>query len=122
MNDPLPVRMLLVSSDLMAASRLAGIARGTGAEVETLANPAGTPRGTAFDVVLLDLQSLAGDIAAHVARSRELGGATIQVVAFGPHVWKERLEAAVAAGADLAVSRGTVMDDLAGLLARVASR
>jgi DNA-binding NarL/FixJ family response regulator len=122
MTDATPVRVLLVSTDLMAASRVAGIARTTGADVETLAGPVGTPRGTAFDVVLLDLQSLSGDVTAQVARGRALGGDAAKVVAFGPHVWKERLDAALAAGADLAVSRGTVMEDFASLLARLAPR
>jgi hypothetical protein len=43
-------------------------------------------------------------------------------VAFGPHVWKERLEAAVAAGADAAATRGEVMEGLAALLDRVSPK
>jgi len=117
-----PLRVLLVSGDLMASSRLAGIGRGAGVEVETLAAPGGMPHGTAFDVVLIDLQSLPGDPAAHVARARQLGGATAKVVAFGPHVWKERLDAAISAGADDAVSRGAVMESLPDLLARWTGR
>jgi len=112
------IHVLLVSSDLMATSRLAAAGRGAGAEVETLASIAGTPRSAAYDAVILDLQSLAGDPAGHVARGRELGGAGAKVIAFGPHVWKDRLDAAVAAGADDAVSRGEVMGGLPALLGR----
>ncbi|MEI6504378.1 MAG: hypothetical protein WCO90_00675 [Planctomycetota bacterium] len=113
-----PTRILLISSDLMSTSRLVGIGHAAGAAVETLASPAGTPQGAACDVVLLDLQSLAGEIAAHITRARELGGTSAKVVAYGPHVWKDRLDAAVAAGADDAVSRGEVMGGLPALLAR----
>jgi hypothetical protein len=48
--------------------------------------------------------------------------ATGHVVAFGPHVWKERLDAAVEAGADTAATRGEVMEGLAALLDRVAPK
>ena len=112
------LRMLLISSDLMASSRLAGAVQSVGATLETLAGAAGVPRGEAFDLVLLDLQSLPADPASLVARARELGGPTARVVAFGPHVWKDRLDAAVAAGADEAVSRGEVMGDVAAVIRR----
>jgi len=112
-----PLRVLLVSADLMATSRMAGLAREAGAELETLAAPHGAPRAEAYDVVLLDLQSLPGEPATLVARARHLGGATAKVVAFGPHVWREKLDAALAAGADDAVSRGEVLGGLPGLLA-----
>jgi DNA-binding response OmpR family regulator len=111
------IHVLLVSSDLMATSRLAAAGREAGAEVETLASIAGTPRSAAYDAVLLDLQSLAGDPAGHISRGRALGGNGAKVIAFGPHVWKDRLDAAVAAGADHAVSRGEVMTGLPALLA-----
>ncbi|MCE9629645.1 MAG: hypothetical protein K8S94_02850 [Planctomycetia bacterium] len=115
-------RILLITSDLMATSRMAGMGPETGATIEILASPAGTPQGATYDVVLLDLQSLAGDIASHVARARQLGGPAATVVAYGPHVWKDKLDAAVAAGADDAVSRGEIMGGLPALLARWCSR
>jgi DNA-binding response OmpR family regulator len=112
------ISILLVSSDLMATSRLASIGREAGADVETLATVAGTPRAAGYDVVLLDLQSLPGEPGGNVARGKALGGDGAKVIAFGPHVWKDRLDAAVAAGADDAVSRGEVMGGLPMLLAR----
>ncbi len=115
MNVP---QVLLISSDLMASSRLAGAVRSAGAELETLAGAAGVPRAGGFDIVLLDLQSLAADPASLVARARELGGPAAKVVAFGPHVWQDRLDAAVAAGADEAVSRGAMMGDVAAVIRR----
>jgi len=113
-----PRRILLVSSDLMASSRLAGVARGLG---DTLDVRATTPAATddAYDVVLLDIQSCP-DPAAAIAGGRACAGQGGRVIAFGPHVWKERLDAAVAAGADAAATRGEVMEGLAALLTRVA--
>jgi hypothetical protein len=115
-----PRRILLVSSDLMASSRLAGVVRGLGDTLEVRATLASMPAdGPAYDVVLLDIQSCADPAAAIpvARRSTTEGGA---VIAFGPHVWKDRLDAAVTAGADVAASRGEVMEGLPALLARVA--
>lgn len=111
-------RILVITADLMATSRMAGMGGATGATIEILGSTAGTPQGASYDVVLLDLQSLAGDVAPAVTRAREFGGPTARVVAYGPHVWKDKLDAAVAAGADEAVSRGEIMGGLATLLAR----
>jgi hypothetical protein len=59
---------------------------------------------------------------AAIASGRGWAGQGGAVIAFGPHVWKERLEAAVAAGADAAASRGEVLEGLAGLLDRTCPR
>ena len=112
-------RILLVSSDLMASSRLAGVVRGGGGTLDVQATPAGVEAGAAYDVVLVDIQSCP-DPAAAIARLRDTAGPRGAVIAFGPHVWKDRLEAAVAAGADAAASRGEVMEGLTALLDRVA--
>jgi hypothetical protein len=53
---------------------------------------------------------------------REAAGPQGTVIAFGPHVWKDRLEAAVAAGADAAATRGEVMEGLMALLDRITPR
>jgi CheY-like chemotaxis protein len=116
------MHVLLVSSDLLATSRLVAAGREADAEVETLASIAGTPRAAAYDVVLLDLQSPGGDIAGRVTRVKALGGEGARVIAFGPHVWKAKLDEAVAAGADEAVSRGEVLGGLPLLLTRWSGR
>jgi hypothetical protein len=115
-----PRRILLVSSDLMASSRLAGAVRGLGDVLEVRAAVSSAPAdGPPYDVVLLDIQSCPDPAAAiPLARGWVMEGGG--VIAFGPHVWKDRLEAAVKAGADMAASRGEVMEGLAALLARVA--
>jgi DNA-binding NarL/FixJ family response regulator len=112
-------RILLVSSDLMAASRLAGVVRGGGGTLDVQATLAGIAAGSTYDVVLVDIQSCS-DPAAAMGRLREAAGPHGTVIAFGPHVWKERLEAAVAAGADAAATRGEVMEGLPALLDRMA--
>ena len=114
-------RILLVSSDLMASSRLAGVARGLGDTLDVRASLAAVAADTPYDVVLIDIQSCP-DPSATIAQGRQTAGAAGKVVAFGPHVWRERLEAAVAAGADEAATRGEVMEGLAALLNRVAPK
>jgi DNA-binding NarL/FixJ family response regulator len=103
----------------MAASRLAGAVRGGGDTLDVQASLAGIAAGSTYDVVLVDIQSCS-DPAAAMRRLREAAGPQGTVIAFGPHVWKERLEAAVAAGADAAASRGEVMEGLPALLDRLA--
>lgn len=117
-----PRRILLVSSDLMASSRLAGVARGLGDTLDVRAALAAADADAApYDVVLLDIQSCP-DAAAAIVRGRAWAGQGGAVIAFGPHVWKDRLDAAVAAGADAAASRGEVLEGLAGLLDRICPR
>ncbi|MFM7205604.1 MAG: hypothetical protein ACKO4T_02885 [Planctomycetaceae bacterium] len=109
-------RVLLVTTDLLASSRLAG--QSSGLVIEIAGSPAAAAAGP-YDIVLLDVQACP-DTAAAVAAARAAVRSAGIVIAFGPHVWKERLAAAVAAGADAAASRGEVLEGLAALLARVA--
>ena len=119
------LKILLVSPDLMATSRIAGLCREAGATLETLRSLADAPHGGPHDVVLLDLQSLADDPAVVVTRARLAVGARANadglpptIVAFGPHVARERLALARDAGADDVVSRGELLGGFAGLLKR----
>jgi hypothetical protein len=120
------LRILLVSPDLMATSRIAGLCREAGASLETLRSLTETPHGGPPDIVLVDLQALTEDPAVIVTRARVLavepraGGqaAGSTVVAFGPHVARERLALARDAGADDVVSRGELLGGFAGLLRR----
>ena len=117
------LKILLVSPDLMATSRIAGLCREAGATLETLRGLGETPHGGPHQVVLLDLQALAEDPAVIVTRARLLadgsgGGDGPRLVAFGPHVARERLALARAAGADDVVSRGELLGGFAGLLRR----
>jgi CheY-like chemotaxis protein len=122
MDDDL--RILLVSPDLMATSRLAALGREHGARLETLRSVEATPRDCACDVVLLDLQSTPGDPAVIVSRLRSLlpadgaAGPPPLLVAFGPHVARQRLDDALAAGADEVLSRGELLGSFPALVRR----
>ena len=118
-------QILLVSPDLMSTSRIAGMDRSAIARVETLRSLDDVPKNGPFALALIDLQALAGDAAVIVSRVRAIletlpaqADAPFRLVAFGPHVHKQRLEDATAAGADAAVSRGELLGGFAGLINR----
>jgi len=109
------VRLLLRSPDLLIASRLAGT---PGVAVTT------DPTAGPFDLVVVDLSApgAAGDL---VAAARQLaaeqagaGQGMAVVIAFGPHVARDRLADAAAAGADDVVSRGELLGSFPALVAR----
>ena len=124
--DSPATKILLVSPDLMATSRIAGLCREAGASLETLRSLADSPHGGPYDVVLLDLQAVAEDPAVIVTRAQSLAGtrgaaspgAGPRIVAFGPHVARERLALARDAGADDVVSRGELLGSFSALLRR----
>lgn len=118
-------RVLLVSPDLMVASRIAGLATACGVAVDTSVSLDANPPGTGYRVAILDLQGLRGDAADLVSRARARlatvgppDGAGPALVAFGPHVATDVLAAARAAGADEVVSRGQLLGDFASIVAR----
>jgi CheY-like chemotaxis protein len=123
--QPAGTRILLVSPDLLSTSRIAGLARDAAVRLETLRSVDGPlPSGT-YDLVLLDLQALAGDPAVLVTRVRALlagqpseAGRQPCLVAFGPHVAKQRLDQARDAGADAAISRGELLGGFPAILKR----
>ena len=115
--------ILLVSPDLFTSSRIAGLARSVNGTLTTLRAAEQPTAAGPWEVVLVDLEALRGDPAAIVAgvlagpaRPRTEGGPRPRIIAFGPHVAKERLDRARAAGADAAVSRGEMLGDFAGVL------
>jgi CheY-like chemotaxis protein len=123
---PDELKVLLVSPDLMATSRIAGLCREAGATLETLRALTDIPHGGPHDVILLDLQAIVEDPAIVVTRARTLisgqpsapTGQRPTIVAFGPHVARERLALARDAGADDVVSRGELLGGFAGLIRR----
>jgi hypothetical protein len=116
------LRILLVSPDLMAISRLAALARQAEGTLESLRSLDASPREDGYDLVLIDLQGMADDPALLVSRVRtSIAGRDAvgpRVVAFGPHVATARLEQARTAGADDAVSRGELLGAFPALLRR----
>jgi len=114
--------ILLVSPDLLSTSRIAGLAQPLPARVETLRRIEDPLPGGPYDLVLVDLQTVPGTAAEIVSRALMLcegsGEERARLVAFGPHVAKERLAEALAAGADAVVSRGELLGDFATLVQR----
>jgi CheY-like chemotaxis protein len=117
------VQILLVSPDLLAISRLSGLAKEANVHVETLRSLDAVPEGKQFNLVLLDIGSLSGDPATLLCSARDLvairGGPPI--VTFGPHVAKDRFADAIAAGAAAALSRGEVLGGLTEIVRRYAT-
>lgn len=108
---------VILSTDLMLGSQLSGAAARTGVSVQSCGSAEKlleriAPGDTAL--VILDLGLPGLDVAALVAAIRQRS-ATAKIIAFGPHVHKERLAAAAAAGCDRVMSRGqfhATMDEL----------
>ncbi|MCA9239952.1 MAG: response regulator transcription factor [Planctomycetales bacterium] len=99
--------ILLVTTDLMAASMLAGAAKSASAELQVSSPTAAAEAVTTHppQVVIVDLGSLAGD-ATPVLQSIRDASPDARLIAFGPHVHKQKLEQAKAAGYDRVMSRG----------------
>jgi hypothetical protein len=110
----------------MVTSRVAALAREAGGSVETLRSPDQSPSSATYDLVLLDLQAVPGDAAVIVSQThaiisrfdRESSDAPVRLVAFGPHVAKQRLDDAKAAGADAVVSRGELLGSFPAIIRR----
>ncbi len=121
---PQSPQLLLISPDLMSTSKLAGLTRQADGLLETLRSLDARPRNIHYDVVLLDVQAFADDPAVVVSRVRSLLDSLPEkrppprLIAFGPHVHKQRLDDAVAAGVDEAVSRGELFGAFPALIRR----
>ena len=119
-----PLNILLISPDLMSTSKLAGLAKEANGLLETLRSLSEQPRSKHYDLVLLDIQAFQEDPAVLVAKVRLLldnisqKDTDMRLIAFGPHVHKQRLDDAVAAGVDEAVSRGELFGGFPALLRR----
>ncbi len=113
-----PDPVLALVSDLFFGSRIAAAARAAGVAVRTVRTLAelervlgeGAPR-----LVLVDLEAPGADPLEAIARCRRLASPP-RVVAFGPHVQEELLDAARARGADEALPRGALTASLPRLL------
>jgi len=119
-------QILLVSPDLLSTSRIAGLAREAGGRLATLRNLDDPLPSGSYDLVLLDLQAMSGDPAVLVTKviallnpQRESQPRKLaRIVAFGPHVAKDRLDQAKAAGADASVSRGELLGGFPAIVKR----
>lgn len=118
------MNIVLLSTDLMAVSRIEGAAAAIGASVQVTRDTVAAVtccKEIGAAALLVDLSAPAIDWATF----REFATAadrSTQIVAFGPHVHKERLEAARAAGCDSVLSRGQFFNELGTLVAAWKSR
>jgi len=112
---------ILLCPDLLFSSRVAAAGERAGVSVVTALGPAALiDRLSEFpgSLVILDLGQSGLDIAAIVLQLRALPHGPREIVAFGPHVQSERLEAARAAGCDHVLSRGQFNSQIDEILAR----
>jgi DNA-binding response OmpR family regulator len=103
--------VVMVTSDLMFASRAAAVAKGLAIALRVVA-----ARQAAADwcakaegdvkLVIVDLETVGADLQAVVAAVKHSVETPPVILAYGPHVQENRLKAAKAAGCDVVLSRG----------------
>ncbi|MGL4514922.1 MAG: hypothetical protein ACRCT8_17690 [Lacipirellulaceae bacterium] len=100
------MKAVLLSTDLIAHSSAEGAARRAGVPFAVVPPGRATERvDEGVGLVAIDLTSPIDDLPGLI-RSLFALAPDATLVAFGPHVHEERLEAAKLAGCDLVVSRG----------------
>ncbi|MFO7259926.1 MAG: hypothetical protein DIU52_002140 [bacterium] len=113
--------VLALAADLLFASRIRATAAAIGATVHLVRSAEellARARETSPRLVLIDLQARAGDPADAIRRLRAAPEtAAVPIIAFGPHVSREAIEAARAAGATRVLARSAFVRELPGLLA-----
>ena len=113
------MRAILLSTDLMVVSHVRGAAARTGATLDTASNAddaAAICQREQADLLLVDLATPVSALSVFVNRLKGDAAAAPTIVAFGPHVHAERLEAARQAGCDTVISRGQFFAGIDGLL------
>ncbi|HVK12311.1 MAG TPA: hypothetical protein VM597_26395, partial [Gemmataceae bacterium] len=112
---------LLLSDDLLDASRVVGHGRAVGVTVVQCRTAEVLSAAAARDpaCVILDLHNPGLDVTAIAGRFHEAG---VRVVGFGSHVDFARLKAARQAGCEEVLPRSAFFEDLEGKLAKWAAR
>jgi CheY-like chemotaxis protein len=106
---------LLLSDDLIFASKVTATARAAGLTVQVVRTPQqllATARKQPPTGVILDLHNPGLDVAALLAGLREACPAMPRVVAYGSHVEADTLRAARQAGCDRVMPRSQFVADL----------
>ena len=114
------MQALFLTSDLMVSSQAANAAKSVGCELTVVSSAEQlleqmneAPR----QLVVVDLETSGGDMESLVSAIKSVSVAT-RVLAFGPHVWTEKLAAATAAGCDVVCSRGQFTREMKEIFAR----
>jgi DNA-binding NtrC family response regulator len=113
--------VVLLSGDLMGASRIEGAARLSGVEfrmigsVDAVIDCCAAQR---VSLVMVDLATAGLDVSSLVERLKSSSEHGPAIVAFGPHVHEAALDAAQEAGCDQVLSRGQFMSQAGAIIAR----
>jgi DNA-binding response OmpR family regulator len=116
--------VVLVSGDLMGASRVEGAARLSGVEyqmVGTIDAAIDACAATPVLLVAVDLATADIDVTSLVQRLRHRSENVPTIAAYGPHVHEAVLQRAKEAGCDLVLSRGQFMSQIESILAEYAT-
>jgi DNA-binding NarL/FixJ family response regulator len=111
--------VVLLSGDLAVLSRVEGATTRLGQTVRSASHESHAVefcKEADANTLIVDLSMPSLDVAALVSQLKLIEGSHTRVVAFGPHVHAERLEAARDAGCDLVVSRGQFFSQLETIL------
>ncbi|MCH2590865.1 MAG: hypothetical protein MK004_20520 [Planctomycetales bacterium] len=113
----MPVDVVFLSDDLMFAPRVSGAVLSAGWTLREVGTPAAAIASTETDtprLLIVDLETTALDIQGLLSNLPDASRPS--VLAFGPHVQHQRLDAAREAGCNMVVSRGRFSSDLPALL------
>ena len=116
----MPVDVVFLSDDLMFAPRVSGAVLSAGWTLREVGTPTAAIASTDTDtprLLIVDLDTTGLNI--HELLSNLPDSAPPSVLAFGPHVHHQRLEAAREAGCTMVVSRGRFSSDLSSLLSEL---
>jgi CheY-like chemotaxis protein len=100
---------VLLSTDLLGISKIAGAAERAGCTLATVASAAeviARIAATPARLVVIDLSTTRDDLAHLVHAVRVQPEPPVAILAFGPHVHEARLQSAREAGCDAVLSRG----------------
>jgi DNA-binding response OmpR family regulator len=116
------MEIVLLANDLMVVSHVQSAAAKIGATVRSAGTAAEAARicsGDAAEVLVIDLATPGLDL--DFVRTLKSATQSPSIIAFGPHVHKERLAAAREAGCDRVVSRGEFFSGVDAILQSAAS-
>src|SRR5262245_41241206 len=114
---------VLLSADLMGASRIEGAARLSGVEFRTLATVDAAIEfchERPVSLVMVDLMLPGLDVQSPVERLKSGSKTPPETVAYGPHVHEALLASAKAAGCSQVLSRGQFLSKVDAIVARYA--
>ncbi len=105
----------------MLSSHATGAAQRAGCELRVVASVDAASQAVACEdirLIVIDLGTPGNDPSSVVPRLRSDASREIAVVAFGPHVQKQRLNAAREAGCEMVISRGQFHSQTEDILRR----